>query len=440
MLVTIPVGRGGNRPWLRGDGFIVRGDAGLANLSSVLDLAATRRRLFEHGEVVMAGQRLPSSWVEPMRQPGVTGDATPWEFSYIAANDLAWSPNPVLQTFVAWTPALDRLSARHFSGDRAPDFVLMEWIELDGRHPLATAPETWRAVLANYDMIRILAPAERAQLRLASPWSVALLQRRDTPRGLDLVEHSVGRADFFTPIPVPETETLLFLELDLRTTFSGAFMKLAAQIPPVHMRIYYETGQTVTFRVVPDTLRNAIMVQPFPLAVEEFRVAADRRLGPRITAVAIEGPGTYDFMPTFSYRWLASTDPIAAPAAPPEGTADTYLGTGTVALSQGDWSAQETRTYSVTLTNEGTSAWHHSGPHPVMLGIQFSAQDATSDADRATDQQFALDRDVLPGESVTLSVAVVAPARSGAYVLRHRLLAQGLTWSGQVDRRDVRVK
>jgi hypothetical protein len=92
------------------------------------------------------------------------------------------------------------------------------------------------------------------------------------------------------------------------------------------------------------------------------------------------------------------------------------------------WTAGETQTFAVTIHNVGSTTWSATGPNPVQLGISFGgASDQPGDG-WVTDLRIPLPRDVAPHETSRFSVTVRAPDIPGAYVLRHRLVREGVTW------------
>lgn len=98
------------------------------------------------------------------------------------------------------------------------------------------------------------------------------------------------------------------------------------------------------------------------------------------------------------------------------------------------WPAGVTRTYDVTVTNTGRSLWNASGANRVRLGVQFTTD--TSPRRIVTDRRFDLPAHVQPGESITISVPITAPA-GGTYLLRHRMVKEQVAWFDDLD--DVAV-
>ena len=80
----------------------------------------------------------------------------------------------------------------------------------------------------------------------------------------------------------------------------------------------------------------------------------------------------------------------------------------------------------VNLVNTGQTAWNAAGDHPVHLSYHWLATDGTPVVwDGARN---ALGRDVAPGASLRLAVAVRAPEAEGAYLLVWDLVKEGVGW------------
>jgi hypothetical protein len=103
------------------------------------------------------------------------------------------------------------------------------------------------------------------------------------------------------------------------------------------------------------------------------------------------------------------------------------------------WQAGDTQAYNVTVTNTGTYTWNAHGETRVRLGVSFGGASNEPGVGWASDQRFVLPRDIAPGESETLRVRVTAPDAPGEFVLRHRMVKDGLRWFEEVDARSVTV-
>jgi glucose/arabinose dehydrogenase len=103
------------------------------------------------------------------------------------------------------------------------------------------------------------------------------------------------------------------------------------------------------------------------------------------------------------------------------------------------WLPGQTRTFTTTLTNSGTQTWNASDPSAVHLGIYFNGNsDAIYDWS-SEPLRVLLPQDVAPGQTVTVTVAATAPAASGNYVFRQRLVKEGVQWFDQLQSSPIAV-
>src|SRR5712692_138396 len=87
----------------------------------------------------------------------------------------------------------------------------------------------------------------------------------------------------------------------------------------------------------------------------------------------------------------------------------------------------------------GALYWERSGTNATRLGVHFGSASDTPSQDWATDQRFTLPRDVTPGESVSMTITVTAPAAASTYVLRHRVVEETGSWFDQIHKTNVTV-
>lgn len=99
----------------------------------------------------------------------------------------------------------------------------------------------------------------------------------------------------------------------------------------------------------------------------------------------------------------------------------------------------EEMSYTVTLTNEGSATWRHHGDDRVRLSAHFGTDDDRPGAAWENEIRLELPEDVAPGESVRVEVALNAPTAVGTYVLRQRLVKEGVAWFDDIHRTPVDV-
>ncbi|MCZ6513480.1 MAG: hypothetical protein O6857_06080, partial [Nitrospinae bacterium] len=81
-----------------------------------------------------------------------TVDIFPWEISLAYAYDLKWKPRPVMQSYVAYTPQLDKLNSDYFERT-PPETVLYEFRRLGDMYPVFYEPKTLVTLMRNYSLM-----------------------------------------------------------------------------------------------------------------------------------------------------------------------------------------------------------------------------------------------------------------------------------------------
>jgi spore germination protein YaaH len=94
------------------------------------------------------------------------------------------------------------------------------------------------------------------------------------------------------------------------------------------------------------------------------------------------------------------------------------------------WGAGQTKTFTVTVTNQGTSTWPSGGANPVMLDLHFTNTPGGSAqiGSWLTSQIYRLPADVAPAGSATLTVSVTAPSVGGPTYLEAEMFKDQQFW------------
>jgi len=92
------------------------------------------------------------------------------------------------------------------------------------------------------------------------------------------------------------------------------------------------------------------------------------------------------------------------------------------------WAVNMMRSFPVAVTNVGNSTWPAGGSSPVRLSLHFMTAGSNI---VLSDQRFALPADVAPGQTVSLSVSVTAPAVTSAVVLQAQMVKEQQLWFKQ---------
>jgi hypothetical protein len=275
---------------------VASGQQGANNLISLFSLSKVQHALDQQSHVMLKRNLLPPDWIQTIER-GNTVNVLPSEIAYLPANQLStrWRPSPTLQSYSAYTASLDHLTARAYSNDTAPGSLLVTFHDIDARHLFWSTPATWQAILRNYT-VREVSPTA----------NLLLLQRQSAAGGWATREREQREERVGHWIDVPQSSTLLFLDLTMQLNTLGTLAKSLFRISPVYVDVLYESGRSANYRLIPDTAKNGILINYLPQSVEEcaqiFRgVASDR-----VTTFRISGPGTKYYQPTVKLTYKES--------------------------------------------------------------------------------------------------------------------------------------
>ena len=271
---------------------IFGGAQAASNIRSLARLDDTKARLASASSQILSVERLPSSWLNRIRSAEGDVDVAPFELTYIYVNGLTWRPSPTIQTYVAWTAHLDSWNARHYASSSAPDFIVLHYAGVDGRHPLLSSPATAREIIRNY---------ERVEENLAS--RLVLLQRRQVPLadGLTPLQRASLRIGEWVDVPISDRP--VFARFDMELELAGRLLKTAFRIDPVQMEFRYASGKLATFRVYPDALKNGMLVNLMPGDTGGLADLFGCLGGDRVTQFRIVGDGAGHYREPVDVTW-----------------------------------------------------------------------------------------------------------------------------------------
>jgi hypothetical protein len=303
---------------------VVTGGCGRAAISNLIHFRETRDRLAVESESNLESLQLPEAWNKILRGSRNGLGILPWEIQYCPANDLQWNPTPTLQLYSAYTRSLDLHSARHYSSDAAPQFIINELTPVGDRHQMLDAPATWRALLVHY----------RARDEwVESGMGGVLLERRASRPQIFYEEFAQSNLVLEGPaIRVPRSDHLAFAELDVRLNALGRLQKSLFRVPKIDIVMHHASGHISTRRLVPGTAINGVLINRFPRDGVGYIKLWQGLPDDPVIRFSISGPGSPLFHRTISLTWrnlefFAPTEP--SPGVPPRtGPQGTSPGSG----------------------------------------------------------------------------------------------------------------
>ena len=70
-----------------------------------------------------------------------TVDIYPWNIQLLFENKLNYLPRPVIQSYTSYTKYLENLNYEHYNSNKAPQFIIYEYLSIDNRYPLFDEPK-----------------------------------------------------------------------------------------------------------------------------------------------------------------------------------------------------------------------------------------------------------------------------------------------------------
>jgi hypothetical protein len=216
----------------------------------------------------------------PALPAGSTIDVMPWDIGiFYEQASLHWDPRPVLQSYQAYTPWLDQQDADFLRSATAPDFIIYSYLTVDDRYAAFDEPATFRALLENYRVAKVLGP------------QVVLLQRVAATSPSESVE-STSCAPLGTAIDVPQHAGVrTFAHVDMKRTLVGSALNLLAKSPEARVTLTTAAG-SFDRRLVQAVAGDGLYVTSFLSATPDIDAAMAAAGGVPITSLSVSGDAT----------------------------------------------------------------------------------------------------------------------------------------------------
>jgi hypothetical protein len=217
-------------------------------------------------------------------------------------NGFSYTPRPVFQTYLAYSPALAELNARFYAGTTAPEFVLFRLQTIDNRFLPLDDARVLPILLQNYESV-----TEENGWRL--------LQRRGPPRRAPLTPIQSRRIQLGSSVALPDAaDSLLAAQIEVRPTLLGrvrTFFYKAAEI-----QLTIDDGiSTRSYRLVRPAAAGGFLVAPLLRDKNDLRdlLAGRTSRAPRRLIVDVKPALRKFYARKFTVRF--ATSPRSWPAA-----------------------------------------------------------------------------------------------------------------------------
>jgi hypothetical protein len=288
------------------------GGAIVRDLRGFLNWPATVRTLAFASEQALAPARIPPEFAFAPLLTGQSVTAVPFQIDFVRANHLKWQPLPVMQTYAAYTAALDRLNANRMRVAGAPSNILLFWNPIDGHQPFYESPQTWRELFNFYDL----------QLKVPG---IYVLKHRSAPRFKPpiFIGATVVRWGENVFVPQVNDDQMLIMQSDIRHNLKGVMSTALLRAPAVYIDATLRTGKKTTSPLVRMSLSEGAIVSDWPMGLNDVVPAfLGKSMGPqqRVTSITFRTDAPDRFQSSIRIRWLrlqVANNPEPLPSAPP---------------------------------------------------------------------------------------------------------------------------
>ncbi|MGA3067330.1 MAG: hypothetical protein ABSF29_10830 [Tepidisphaeraceae bacterium] len=196
-------------------------------------------------------QEIAAPVIPPL--PSVSGsvDIFPWGQRQLLDQGLDYSPRPVFQSYLTFTPSLLKMNAQFLAGPRAAQTLLFDIQTIDYRFPPQDDSLSWPVLLTKYD----LQDAAGSHL---------ILRKSPLPRDFQLVPLASRTARLGETIPVPITGDPIWVTIDLPLTPLGKLAHFLLKPPFLAMQIETQSNSQApqTYRFQRQAARAGFLLSP----------------------------------------------------------------------------------------------------------------------------------------------------------------------------------
>jgi hypothetical protein len=220
-------------------------------------------------------------------------------------NEMNYQPRPVIQGFVAYTPALQSLNGEYFRSAHPPHFVLLCQQATDGRFPMLEDSAALNYVLNNYVPVARDGRFLVLQQRTAESPALQLVHAETLRFGEKLDLH-------------PWAQGPLFMSVVIAPSLLGTATTFLYQQHPLYMRV--ARGQVEErYRIVPSMAELPFLLNPLLESNFDVMNLYTSQPGKQPESVIVERPpeGLFEFRDHVSVRlYAAPAFPRAAKDVP----------------------------------------------------------------------------------------------------------------------------
>jgi hypothetical protein len=246
---------------------------------------------------------LPATYVAVLLRGTV--DVEPWEAQLAFAYDLAWSPEPVFQSYQAYGSALDSANASHLDAGSATH-VLISNVAIDDRYELFDEPAALRALIEHYHVDPVAK---------TSPSGWIVLTRNADPVPPKITEMPMIAATWGDSITVPQVSGgFTYARVGVHTTIGGRIGGLIYRNSEAEIELVEESG-TVDgpFRLLTESASDGLLVSAAVTDTDSLRHLLDGVVDHHVTGIWLLCPSSCDYSSQVDVTFMTAPGPHVAP-------------------------------------------------------------------------------------------------------------------------------
>ncbi len=235
--------------------------------------------------------RLPDKLTESIGQSSV--DILPYDIAVLTSKGLNYRGRPVIQSYCVFDGRLDQLNADFYASDSAPEYLLFNSDEIDGRYGM------FSETLLKIEMLKDYTTVDRS-------WHHILLKRLKKPLTSTIVKTDAGEVNFEQKIKLADGDNLQVAFANVEYSLIGKIRRLFYQPPNLSVTLYMEGDVQASFKCIQTNARDGIIINRFvpnndPAELALF-VNSNGTLSKRVKAIRFHSNFPAGFKSTIKYR------------------------------------------------------------------------------------------------------------------------------------------
>jgi hypothetical protein len=192
-----------------------------------------------------------------------TVDVLPIDIFTVQVNNLNYAPRPVIQSYSAYSKALDSLNARHFYKPNRPEFAMVWVWSLDNRYTAWDESMTKATLHLNYRYIDFISLSKDTFLANGHGNFLLLQSKHEAPKypTFEKLFEKTVRFDDTVQIKFPANEAV-YMTADVKYNIKGSLNKVFLNPAVLYVSLFYDSAcsQYIYHRAVKPIIEGPVLI------------------------------------------------------------------------------------------------------------------------------------------------------------------------------------